>query len=55
MLPLEAEGQYSTLHMCLSQVIQVSVPGFLTGNNEDEIHAYLTCFVSIKQDGVASV
>lgn len=54
MLPLKAEGQCSTLHMRLSQVIQASVPAFLTCNNEDEIHTYLTGFVSIKQDGVAS-
>lgn len=55
MPPLESEGQCSTLHMPLSQVIQAPMPAFLICNNEDETHAHHTGFVRIQQDGVCQV
>lgn len=40
---------------CVFHKLLKCLPGFLTCNNEDEVHVYLTGSVSIKQDGVAGV
>lgn len=48
-------GRRPVLDMFFSRVIQAPVPAFLTCNNEEEIYARLTGFVSVKLDGVCQM